>query len=180
MTPKQARFVDEYLIDLNATQAAIRAGYSAKTAYSQGERLLSNVEVRAALMEARQKRSEKTGIDAAWLLTRLAEESTADVADLYDEHGGLKPVKDWPTIWRQGLVAGLDVEEIRQDGAVVGIIRKVKLSDRIKRLELIGRHIDVGAFKDRVEHSGKIELEQLSDEQLNARIAALMGGHVQG
>lgn len=158
MTPKQQRFVEEYLKDLNATQAAIRAGYSAKTASSQGERLLRNVDVSAALSEAQAKRSTKTGIDAEWVLTRLAHESLADVADLYDENGGLKSVHDWPLIWRQGLVAGMDVEEIRENGAVVGVVRKVKLSDRIKRIELIGRHIDVQAFKDKIEQIGTMTL----------------------
>ena len=180
LTPKQQRFVEEYLIDLNGTQAAIRAGYSAKTANEQAARLLAKVSVSQAVAEAKMARAEKVGIDAEWLLKRLAEESTADVADLYDEAGGLKPVHEWPLIWRQGLVAGIDVEEIRENGGGVGIIRKVKLSDRVKRLELIGRHIDVGAFKDKVEHSGKVELEALSDDALNAKIAALIGGHVKG
>jgi phage terminase small subunit len=183
LTPKQQRFVEEYLIDLNATQAAIRAGYSAKTAQEQASRLLSNAMVSQAVSEAQARRSERTGIDAAWLLTRLALESTADVADLYDEHGGLKSVHDWPLIWRQGLVAGLDVEEIREEGAVVGIIRKVKLSDRIKRLELIGRHVDIGAFKERVEHTGKdggaIQLEQVrSDAELFTRTIASVAARI--
>jgi phage terminase small subunit len=177
LTPKQEAFVREYLLDLNATQAAIRAGYSARTAKQQGARLLTNVDVSAALVAAKQERSQKTQIDADWLLTRLAEESTADVAELYNEDGTLKAVKDWPLIWRQGLVAGLDVEEIREQGAVVGVIRKIKLSDRIKRLELIGRHIDVGAFKDKVEHSGKVEVESLTDDALEAKIAAYLGSN---
>lgn len=177
LTPKQEAFVREYLIDLNGTQAAIRAGYSAKGAKVQAVRLLTNANVSAAIAAQKAKRAERTQIDADWLLTRLAEESTADVADLYNEDGTLKPVKDWPLIWRQGLVAGLDVEEIRVEGVVVGSIRKLKLSDRIKRLELIGRHIDVGAFKDKVEHSGKVEVENLTDEALEARIAAYLGSN---
>lgn len=177
LTPKQQLFVQEYLVDLNATQAAIRAGYSVRTARAVGSENLTKPDIAAAIAEAQTKRAQRTQIDADWLLTRLAEESTADVADLYDEHGGLKPVKDWPLIWRQGLVAGLDVEEIRVEGVVVGSIRKLKLSDRIKRLELIGRHIDVGAFKDKVEHSGKVEVEALTDEALEAKIAAYLGSN---
>lgn len=178
MTPKQEAFVREYLIDLNATQAAIRAGYSAKTAMEQGYQLLRKTSVAEAIAAAQAVRAEKTQIDAEWLLLRLAEESTADVADLYDEHGGLKPVKEWPLIWRQGLVAGIDVEDLREEGKVVGTIRKIRLSDRIKRLELIGRHIDVGAFKDKVEHSGNVSLEDLSEEAINAKIAAYLSAHV--
>ena len=155
MTPKQQRFVEEYLIDLNATQAAIRAGYSGKTANEQGARLLANVSVRSAIAEAKTKRSEETQVNAAWLLARLAQESVADLSDLYDELGRVKPVKDWPLIWRQGLVAGIEVETI---GEGAGHVTKIKISDRIKRLELIGKHIDVQAFKEKIEHSGTMTL----------------------
>lgn len=153
---KRGRFVEEYLHDLNATQAAIRAGYSQKTAYSQGQRLLKDVEVSAAIAEAKTARSTRTRVDADWLLRRLADEVEADVADLYDENGSLRPVQDWPPIWRKGLVAGLDVEEVKEEGITVGVIRKLKLSDRVKRLELIGKHVEVQAFKDQVETSGNV------------------------
>lgn len=158
LTAKQARFVEEYLIDLNATQAAIRAGYSKKTARSQGQRLLTNVDIEAAIAVAKANRSAETGIDAAWVLKRLAAEADADLADLYDDGGGLKPVSEWPEIWRKGLVAGLDVEEVTVEGTVVAHVRKVKLSDRLKRIELIGKHVEVQAFKDQVEHKGGINL----------------------
>lgn len=165
MTPKQQRFVEEYLIDLNATQAAIRAGYSAATAMEQGYQLLQNSSVAEAITALKAKRSEKTGIDAAWLLTRLAKEADADLNDIYDEEGGLKPIADWPVIWRQGLVGGIKtIEERDDDGKVTGIIREVKLSDRVKRLELIGKHVDVQAFKDRVEHSGAMALHVSAED----------------
>lgn len=70
MTPKAKRFVDEYMVDLNATQAAIRAGYSAKTAYSAGQRLLKHVEVEKALSAKSEKRAEKTEINAEYVLTQ--------------------------------------------------------------------------------------------------------------
>tara|TARA_Y100000114_G_scaffold153717_1_gene174229 strand:+ start:4831 stop:5325 length:495 start_codon:yes stop_codon:yes gene_type:complete len=155
MTPKQQRFVDEYLIDLNATQAAIRAGYSAKTANEQGARLLANVSVRNAVSEAKAKRSKETGIDAAWVLSRLAAEAFADLADLYDEQGRVKPVKDWPLVWRQGLVAGIEVETI---GEGAGHVTKLKISERIKRVELIGKHVDVQAFKEKLEVAAAMTL----------------------
>jgi phage terminase small subunit len=161
LTAKQQRFVEEYLVDLNATQAAIRAGYAAGSADVEGCRLLTNAKVGAAVAAAQSARSERTRIDADWLLARLAAEAQADVNDLYNEDGRIKPVKDWPLIWRQGLVAGLEVETI---GEGAGHLTKVKLSDRIKRLELIGKHIDVQAFKDKIEHTGAVMLTISNDD----------------
>lgn len=166
LTPKQQSFVAEYLIDLNATQAAIRAGYSAKTANEQGARLLANVSVRLAVADAQKSRSERTEIDADWVLKRLARDATADLADLYDEHGNLLPVKEWPIAWRTGLVAGIETVQERDGEDAAGkpefvTVRKVKLLDRTKLVELIGKHVTVGAFKDKIEHSGGLTLEAL-------------------
>lgn len=178
LTPKQQRFVEEYLVDLNATKAAIRAGYSAKTAESQGSRLLSKAKIQDAVSKGRTKQTERTEINADWLLKRLAEEANADFADLYDEHGALKPVKDWPKVWRKGLISGLETEEIRVDGSAVTMARKVKVSDRLKRLELIGRHIAVGAFVDKHEHTGQggtpLIPETVNDLEVARRVAFLL------
>jgi phage terminase small subunit len=153
LTAKQKLFVQEYLVDLNATQAAIRAGYSAKTAKQQGARLLTNVDIAAAVSEANANRLQKAEVDAAWLLRRFTDDLTADLADLYyPETGQLKPVHDWPLIWRQGLVAGVEVEELfegrGEDREQIGFVRKVKLADRSKLKELFGKHVTIGAFKE--------------------------------
>lgn len=76
MTDKQSAFVREYLVDFNATQAAIRAGYSSKTAGSQAHDLLKKPEIQACLAEFRQKAAEKTVTDSAWVRHRLREEAT--------------------------------------------------------------------------------------------------------
>lgn len=73
MNAKQARFVEEYLVDLNATQAAIRAGYSEKTAYSQGQRLLKHAEVSRALAEGSQQRSDEVGLTVDQILSGIAD-----------------------------------------------------------------------------------------------------------
>jgi phage terminase small subunit len=112
LTAKQQRFVQEFLLDLNATQAAIRAGYSKETADKQGPRLLTHPEVKVAIDAAKVKRSERTEIDADWMLRRLVEEAEADLADLYDSNGDLKPIEFWPKIWRQGLVASVEIEAL--------------------------------------------------------------------
>lgn len=156
LNEKQQLFCLEYIKDLNATQAAIRAGYSEKTAYSIGQRLLKHVEIQKETERLLSERSERTKIDADWLLTRLAAEAMADVADLYYDNGRIKPVHEWPEVWRQGLVTGMDT--------TAGVITGLKVSDRIKRLELIGKHIGVQAFKDKVEVSGNVTFtKMLSD-----------------
>jgi phage terminase small subunit len=165
LTNRHQRFVDEYIIDLNATQAAIRAGYAPKAANKQAHLLMLRPDVQKAITEAQASRSERTKIDADWVLRRLADEADADLADLYDESGSLKPIKDWPPVWRKGLVAGVEVEELREEGAAVGFVRKVKLSDRIKRIELIGKHVGVQAFREQLGLSdpkgGPVQIEQI-------------------
>ena len=168
LTPKQARFIEEYLIDLNGAQAAIRAGYSKKNADNIASELLAKTHVRAALSGAQSNRSQETKIDAAWVLTRLAAEAVADMNDLYDETGAILPVKEWPLIWRQGLVAGIKHTEVKDhEGNRTGeVIVDIKISDRVKRLELIGKHIGVNAFQDIVQHKG---LDALADRLERAR-----------
>lgn len=170
LNDKQQAFIAAYLLDPNATQAAIKAGYSTKTAKQQGQRLLTNVDVQRALSCARAERGERTKIDADWMLLRLADEAEADLADLYDDNGHLRAVHDWPLIWRQGLVAGVETlrEKVgeRENGEPeYATVQKVKLSDRVKRLELIGKHIDVQAFKDKVEHDVTADLAAIIEQR---------------
>lgn len=153
LAPKQAMFVLEYLIDMNAAAAAQRAGYSPQTANQQGARMLANVKVARGIERATAARVERLEYNADALLTRLVAEVDADIADLFDDDDNLLPIKKWPKIWRTGLLAGLETEELfekDQDGNKerVGQARKIKFSDRMKRLEAIGRHVKVQAFKD--------------------------------
>jgi phage terminase small subunit len=151
ITPKQQSFVDEYLIDLNATQAAVRAGYSPRTADRIGSELLGKTWVAAAVRAAKAARSDRTKIDADWVLNRMVEKEGADIADIYDDAGQLRPIREWPAIWRTGLVAGIEaVEERDETGKVLGVVRKVKLADRNRWTELIGKHVNVQAFRDQL------------------------------
>lgn len=183
LTPKQQRFVEEYLVDLNATAAYKRAGYSGKgnVAEAAASQLLSNFKVASAVHNMKSQRASRTEVTADWVLKTLAEEKKADLADLFNEDGSLKPVKDWPMVWRQGLVVGVEsLEEFAGAGAdrvQIGFIKKLKLSDRIKHLELIGRHVDVQAWRDQKAVTGpngepltmiNIDLSSASPEQLRA------------
>lgn len=124
MTPKKHRFAEEYLLDLNGTKAAIRAGYSRHSAYSQASTLLMDPEVAALVARLQAERAARVQVQADFVLERLVQEAEADLAEIFDEDGVLlQNINDWPLIWRQGLVQGVDSEEIEQDGVKVGIMR---------------------------------------------------------
>jgi phage terminase small subunit len=170
LTAKQHQFVREFLLDLNATQAAIRAGYSVRSAQEQGSQMLAHPEIKAAIDAAKLARSDRTEIDADWMLQRLVDEVEADLADLYDDNNDLKPIDEWPEIWRQGLVAGVEVEALYEgfgeDRIQIGQVKKLRLSDRVRRLELIGKHVRVNAFQEQVAVKG---LDTLADRLERAK-----------
>lgn len=158
LTPREKLFVAHYCADENGTKSAIKAGYAERGAAVTAVRLLRRANVCAAIEAESEARRARVGADADTLLKRLIAEADADVADLFDDQGALKPVRQWPAIWRRGLVAGVKVTEmfetIEQDGVAarvhVGNMVEVKLADRAKRLEMFGRHRAVKAFKDAV------------------------------
>lgn len=156
LTPKQQRFVDEYLVDLNGTQAAIRAGYSAKTANEQAARLLAKASVKAAIDGAKAMRSERTRIDADHVLARLVEIDQLDVIDILDNAGNLLPIREWPKAWRQ-TISGVDIQEI-MSGDTETVIRKIKWPDKLRNLELIGKHVGVNAFREVVDVTVNVSL----------------------
>lgn len=151
LTDKQEMFCREYLIDLNATQAAIRAGYSEKTANAQASRLLVNVNIQNRIQELKSNRNERVEVDADYVLKRLVEIDQMDVLDILNESGDLKSVRDWPKAWRTTL-SGLDVMSISagEDGTDA-LLKKIKWPDKVKNLELLGKHVKVQAFKEQIE-----------------------------
>lgn len=181
LTPKQQRFVEEYLVDLNASAAARRAGYSERTADATGWENLKKPDIAAAIAAAQAQRSQRTQIDADWVLKRLAAMADADIADIYGPNGTLRPVSEWPDVWRKGLVTGVETEEVRLGGETISTVRKAKLSERLKAIELIGRHVAVGAWKEKVEHTGPgggpIQSVSMTPDEFR-KIAAEIAGSV--
>ena len=100
LTPKQARFVEEYLIDLNATQAARRAGYSARTANEQGCRLLANVSVADAIAAAQNRRAQRTEVSADRVVAELAKIGFANMGDYLRANEGGDPYLDFSALTR--------------------------------------------------------------------------------
>lgn len=184
LTDKQERFCQEYLCDLNATQAARRAGYAPKRASEQGYQLLQKTPVQERIRVLKAERSNRTAIDADYMLRRLVAELEADLADLYSEQGILKPVHEWPRIWRQGLVAGFEVkEDFTHEGdqkLPVGATTKIRFSDRLARIKLLGDHVDVQAFRQRVEFKHTESLEDRLEKAMakRAEYAKTLGGKI--
>lgn len=178
LTPKQAMFVAEYLLDLNATQAAARAGYSAKTANEQGAQLLANVSVRSAIDAAMAKRANKLEITTERVLAEIARLAFFDARNLFDEGGNPIRVPDLDEDSARAIV-GMDVVMIGNADMGIGQVQKVKLADKKGALELLGRHM--GLFKDTLKISGsmetvtkviKVPLKQYAAEQEAAARAA--------
>lgn len=166
LTPMMKAFAAEYIIDFNGTKAAERAGSKAKNKASAASEYLRNPRVQAEIAKLQQERAKRTAINADWVLRRLAEEADADIADLYSENGALKPVSDWPIIWRKGLITGIKHTEVRdREGNATGdVIVELRYSDRIKRIELIGKHVDVQAFREQVKTDSNVVLNINPDD----------------
>lgn len=180
LTDKQELFAREYLKDLNGTQAAIRAGYSEKTANEQASRLLANANVQKFVAELKTARVEQTGIDAAYVLRRLVEIDQMDVLDILLQNGELKPIKDWPKVWRTTL-SGMDVVEmVSADSAA--LLKKIKWPDKVKNLELLGKHVSVQAFKEQTSteitgaDGGPVRYADMSEELLEEKLKELGNG----
>jgi len=149
LTPKQERFVQEYLVDLNATAAAKRAGYSEKTAYSIGLENLNKPEIQSAIQEAKQARSQRTEITQDMVIQELAKLGFFDIRKLFDKDGKPLDISKLDDDAAAALV-GLDVQDVSDsDGNYVGFIKKYKMADKIKALELLGKHLGTWEHQDK-------------------------------
>jgi len=188
LTNKQARFVEEYMVDLNATQAAIRAGYSAKTAADIGRQALRKTPVALAIAERQRAISERTGVTAERVIEELAKIGFANMQDYMRANADGDPYLDFSNLTRDqaAALAEVTVEDFKDGrGEDARDVRRVKFKLHDKRAALVdlGKHL--GLFKERVEHTGKdggpIEVEEVSARELvTSRIARLTARSGQG
>ena len=152
LTPKQEMFTREYLIDLNATQAAIRSGYSKKTAEWIGPQLLGKSHVAEAIQSAMDKRAAKIEITSDAVLQELAKMAFANIQDLYDEFGILKPINELP----REVAAG------------------IKLWDKKGSLELLGKHLklfaEVGSKENPIFAVSASLIASMSDDEIEEEL----------
>jgi phage terminase small subunit len=149
LTAKQQTFVEEYLIDLNATQAAIRAGYSAKNADKIGSELLGKTRVAEAVSMAMAERSRRTGINQDRVLQELARIGFAKITDVVDP----ETAKIRPDASDDDLAC---IQSIKIKPNEFGTEREVKLYDKKSALVDLGKHL--GLFKDKLELNGDMDL----------------------
>lgn len=149
MTKKQKRFVEEYLIDLNATQAAIRAGYSPDTAGSIGNENLKKPEICACVEKAMAERSKRTGVCADRVVQELAKIAFLNLRDLIDPKTAAvrEDASDEDTAALQSIKVKKSYSETGES-----IEREAKAADKLKALELLGRHL--GMWNDKLDVNG--------------------------
>lgn len=158
LTDKQQKFVDEYLVDLNATQAAIRAGYSADTASVIGSENLGKPYIAEAIAARRKVLSDKAEVTQEMVVKELARLAFLDIRKAFDAEGNLKPIVDLDDETAAAL-AGLEIEITSGKDKPIARTHKIKLSDKKGALDSLARHL--GMFKDKLEHSGNIGLPEL-------------------
>lgn len=147
---QQLRFIQQYIVDLNGTQAAIRAGYAKNSAKVQASRLLTNDNLVALIQKAMDKRSQRTEITQDNVLREIALTAFGDVRSLFDEKGNLKRITELDEAAAKA-VGSFEVVVKNLGGGEVENIIKVKSNDKLKGLELLGRHLKM--FTDRNEIS---------------------------
>ena len=145
MTDKQLKFVEEYLVDLNATQAAIRSGYSPKTADQQASRLLANVKVQQAISIAMAERSRRTGVNQDRVVEELAKIAFVNITDIVDSNGRIRADAS-----EEDTACIETIKYKRTDNEFGGSVeREVKVASKLKALELLGKHL--GMWNDKLD-----------------------------
>lgn len=178
LTERQRVFCEEYLVDLNGQAAAVRAGYSKKTARQMASQNLEHPAVIEYLNKLKTERSQRTQVTADRVITELARLGFSDVRKAFDESGALLPMAQWPEDLAAS-VASIETDVLfegyGENRVQVGVTRKLKLWDKPRSLELLGKHLKL--WVERVEASGPnggpiqtredgLDLSTLTDEEL--------------
>ncbi|HDT5875848.1 TPA: terminase small subunit [Klebsiella quasipneumoniae subsp. similipneumoniae] len=154
LTVQQEAYCQEYVkCPENQTQAAINAGYSPNTAGKFASQNMRDARIQKRIAELMEERNKRLRVSADYVLLRLVEIDQMDVIDILDDEGGLKPISQWPKVWRTTL-SGFDLSSTIMNmdkTSIETILKKIKWPDKVKNLELIGKHVDVNAFKERME-----------------------------
>jgi phage terminase small subunit len=178
LTAMQEAYAQEYTKSPeNQTQVAINAGFSPNTAAVKASVMMRDERIQKRIAELMEERNKRLRVSADYVLLRLVEIDQMDVIDILNDDGTLKPIREWPKIWRTTL-SGFDLSSTimnMDETSIETILKKIKWPDKVKNLELIGKHVDVNAFKERLEVSGTVTI---ADRMAKARrrVKELAGG----
>lgn len=171
LTAMQEAYAQEYTkCPENQTQAAINAGFSPNTAAVKASVMMRDERIKKRIAELMEERNKRLRVSADYVLLRLVEIDQMDVIDILNDEGDLKPISQWPKVWRTSISA-VDINRIRMamkddEEDIESTLQKIKWPDKVKNLELIGKHVDVNAFKERLEVSGTVTI---ADRMAKAR-----------
>lgn len=187
-TAKEEKFCLEVATGVDEFQKPITYGEAYKRAYNASGMKQGTIDNKASVLMAKDKIrvrvdalkakvEEKCIVDAAYVRNRLYEIDQMDVLDIHNDDGSIKPMREWPKIWRQYLSA-IEVSEVMQnsgdDGQVVAVLKKVKWPDKVRNLELLGKLTSVGAFSEKVDHTSSdgsmSPKRELSDDEVEREL----------
>lgn len=174
LNPKQQCFVEEYLLDLNASQAALRAGYAA----NYGSTLMDNASVKAEISSRIAARSQRNDINQQRVLQEIANLAFSDPRRLFDSNGAILPIQDWPAEIA-AAVASIKVNEIKDaEGQLIGETKLIRFWDKGRQLELAAKHL--GMLQEKIEINTSVshliragrQRIRLTDQELATNIVA--------
>lgn len=178
LTAMQEAYAQEYTkCPENQTQAAINAGFSPNTAAVKASVMMRDERIQKRIAELMEERNKRLRVSADYVLLRLVEIDQMDVIDILNDDGTLKPVREWPKIWRTTL-SGFDLSSTimnMDETSIETILKKIKWPDKVKNLELIGKHVDVNAFRERLEIDVKMTIAEKM-AKARKRVQAQAGG----
>lgn len=172
LTPLEESLCQAYLVSKDKSDALRNSkyktdGWKMETINRQAKKLFDKPKISARVAELLEARSERVNYKADDLLKDLLAVKEMDVVDILTDKGGIKPIGEWPKVWRQ-MIGGIDVTEIGDKENAVGLLSKIKIPDKVKNLELIGRHVDVQAWKDRIETEDVTDYAKLLESRARA------------
>ncbi|EAT0104697.1 terminase small subunit [Salmonella enterica] len=178
LTAMQEAYAQEYTkCPENQTQAAINAGFSPNTASVKASVMMRDERIQKRIAELMEERNKRLRVSADYVLLRLVEIDQMDVIDILNDDGTLKPIREWPKIWRTTL-SGFDLSSTimnMDETSIETILKKIKWPDKVKNLELIGKHVDVNAFRERLEIDVKMTIAEKM-AKARKRVQAQAGG----
>lgn len=181
LTEKEEKACQQFLIT-GCKSEAYKNAYNCQkmkpaTINVKASQLFAKDKITVRVKELQAERLKETKVDANYVLKRLIEIDEMDVVDILDDSGHIKPITQWPKSWRR-TISGLDIQELMM-GEVETVLRKIKWPDKVKNLELLGKHIDVQAFKEKREVEGELTVNNLIAEisESNGETRAVLPKH---